>query len=268
MDNENIKRGLGLIVAAMTAGAGLAREIAAKPLTDRLLAESEKIRSIQCEIRRDTEVGGSTIRTLSRIAFERPDRLDVETVTPSARKIVVDGTAIYKWIDGQVTGVRIPLAGADKRELVQVRRVPATADEHLLRLQGAPETILPAEDGFPVRRAYTPAAPHPYTVLALDATGRLARLEFFDPDAHTNRLLRVDFEGWKEVKPGIWIACLQKTESKGRDGIEVRETLRVSALAVNEPVDPGQFDVGRRIPGVKFIKPEEMEELLRSSGNR
>jgi hypothetical protein len=268
MDTKITTLGPGLFAALLTAGVGLAGEPMAMPLADRLLAENGKILSVRCEIRRETEVGGTTVPTLSRVWFERSDRLRVETVTPDARRIVVDGKAIYKWIDGQKQGVRLPLAEAPGPELIQVRRVPGTAEEYLLRLRGLPETELPAEAGFPVRRAYTPSAPHPYTVLSLDATGRLARVEFFDPDVRTNRLLRVDFEGWKEAKPGIWIACLQKTEAWGRDGMEVRETLRVNALAVNDPIEPEQFDVVRQASGVQFLKVEEMAELLRREKNR
>lgn len=252
----------------MAVGTCMAGTPAAKPLVERLLEESGKIRSVQCEIRRETEVGGSTVRTLSRVWFERPDRLRVETASPVARRIVVDGKAIHKWVEGQAAGVRIPLADAGEWDLLQVRRVPATADEYLMQLKGVSETELPAADGFPVRRAYFPSSPHPYTVLSQDATGRLARLEFFDPENRTNRLLRVDFEGWKEPKPGIWISCVQKVESKGRDGAEVRETLRVGGLAVNEPMEPAQFDVTRWMPGVKFIKPEEMAEALRREEGR
>lgn len=235
----------------------------AETMMEKLLVENQKIRTIQCEIRHETEVGGQVVRTLSRVWFERPDRLRVETVTPNLRRIVVDGKAIHKWMKGQEAGVRIPLAEASEWDLIQVRRVPATADEYLLRLKGVPATILPAIDGFSCRCAYTPPAPHPYTELSLDATGRLARLEFFDPADHTNRLLRVDFMGWQEVKPGIWIACLQKTGAKARDGVEVKETIRVSSLVVNEPINPEEFEVARRMPGVKFVKPEEMLEILR-----
>jgi hypothetical protein len=251
------------LAAVSVAGTCLAEDLASQALSDRLLAENEKIQSVQCEIHRETDVAGRAVQTLSRVWFQRPDRLRVETAAPEVRRIVVDGKAIHKWIDGQALGVRIPLAQAPEWDLLQVRRTPATADEYLLRLRGVPETTLPQAEGFSVRRAYTPAAPHPYTVLSLDATGRLARLEFFDSPARTNRLLRVDFERWREVKPGIWIACLQKTEARRRDGIDVRETVRVSALAVNDPIEPDQFDVARRMPGVTFVTTEEMEKVLR-----
>ena len=208
-------------------------------------------------------MAGSVVLTLSRVWFERPDRLRVETASPVARRIIVDGTAIHKWMEGQTNGVRIPLAEAVEWELSQTRRVPATADEYLLRLRGVPETELPGTAAFPVRRAYTPAPPQPYTEVSLDASGRLARIEVFAPASHSNLLLRVGFSGWKEPKPNLWIPCLHRAESKGRDGTIVEETLRVSALVVNEPIGSEQFDVQRWLPGVAFITPEQMAEVLR-----
>ena len=234
----------------------------AVPLVERLLAHNESIRTVQCDIRREVEVGDKVMTTLSRVWFERGDRLCVETVIPVPRRIVVDGNAIHKWIEGRSQGIRLPIADAPAAELIQVRRVPAAGEEYLLRLRGATEGVLPPSEGFPTRRSYTPSAPHPYTIVALDQKGRLARIEFFDPADHGRRLSRVDFRGWKEVFPGTWIACNQTTETKGRDGMATFETLRVSGLKVNQPIAPGQFSAARQAPTVEFIPPVEMLETL------
>ena len=244
-------------VAALTTAAA-----AETPLLERLLAENGRTHTLRCEIRRELEMEGVTLPTLSRIWFERPDRLRVETALPEPRRIVADGTAIYKWIDGQPQGVRIPLAEAPEPELLQLRKTPGTAEEYLLRLKGLPEEPLPPEPGFPVRRAYLPPAPHPYTVLALDETGRLARIEFFDAANRTNRLLLAEFAGWKEAKPGIWLAVLQKTAIRGRDGTVAHETLRVGSLAVNEPIEPEQFEAAKHSGGVRFLSPDQARNAV------
>lgn len=254
-------RMVGILCLVMASGIVQGRS-GEESLAERLIKEDEKILTMRCDIRRETEVDGKRMTTLSRVWFERPDRLRVETVMPDARRIVVDGTAIHKWIGGQAEGVRIPLAEAPEGDLVQVRKTPGTVDEHLLRLRGIAETELPPAEGFPVRRAYKPPEPHPYTVLSLDATGRLARLEFFEREDAGTRLLRTDFEGWREVGPGMWIACLQKTDARGRDGTKVVETLRVSGLAVNAPVESSNFDVAVQAVGVRFLSSGEMAEVL------
>jgi len=243
--------------------AGSVRSSAAETLAERLLAENERIQTVRCEIRRETDMSGRITTMLSRVWYRRPDRMRVVTETPAPRRILVDGAVIYKWIEGQPEGVRLPLADASAAELVQVRRVPGTAEEYLLRLRGLPETELPPTAEFPVRRGYEPPEPHPYTVLSADDLGRLARVEFFDPANRTNRLLRADFSGWKEVQPGCWIAVTHKTSVRGRDGTVAEETLRVSGLAINEPLDDTQFDVARWAAGITFLSPDEMSARLR-----
>ncbi len=258
-----MKHGLGLMVAVLAAGTGLAGEPMALTLADRLLAENGKTRSMRCEVRRELEAEGGTLLSLSRVWFERPDKLRVQTVAPEARRIVADGTAIYKWLEGQTVGVRIPIADAPEGELVQLRKTPGTAEEHLARIRALPETVLSPTDDFPVRRGYAAPPPHPFTVLSLDATGRLARLEFFDSASCTNRLLAVFYSGWKEAKPGIWVSCLQKTQARGRDGTDVSETLRVGGLEVNDPIDPAEFDIAKQAVGVTFLSPNEAAERLK-----
>jgi len=262
----SMMRSAWMMAALVVAGTAMGEDVAI-PLVDRLIEANGKIQSMRCDIRREVEVKDRLVSTLSRIWFARPDHLHVETVTPNPRRIVVDGEAIYKWIDGQSEGVRIPLAEAPEAELLQVRRLPASGEEYLLRLKGAPETPLPAEDGFTVRRAYTPAAPHPYTIVALDEEGRLARIELFNPEDHSHRLSRVDFGGWKDIGD-FWIATVQLTEARGRDNVALYETLRVSQLKINETIDPTQFEAATWAKGVAFRSQAEMKTLLSEKQKR
>ncbi len=248
--------GMGLVAASV------ATHDAGASLVDALLAESLGIRTIRCDVRREVVVDGVRSATLSRVWFKRPDRLRVETLLPVPRRIVVDGKTIYKWIDGEPDGVRLPLQEAPPGELLQVRRTPGTVDEHLMRLRGAIETDLPPSEGFPVRRGYQSPAPHPYTVLSMDETGRLAALEFLDPEDRSRRLLRTVFSGWVEPVPGIWIACVQRTTASGPEGTAVSETLRVSGLRVNEPMSDELFEIGPEGADRVFLTPSEMAVRL------
>ena len=144
----------------------------------------------------------------------------------------------------------------------QVRRVPGSGEEFLLRLKGLPETELPAQPGYPTRRGYSPAEPHPYTIISLDDQRRLARVVFFDPTNPTNQLLKVDFGGWKEVNPDTWISCTQKTTITARDGTQSFETLRVGKIAINEPFFPDKFSIAKQAKGIQFITRDAMKGKL------
>jgi hypothetical protein len=250
-----------MTMVALTSSSLVAAE-SEPTLVDQLIQANRRIRSLQCDIRREVESGEKIVTTLSRLSFRRGDRLRVETVTPAPRRIAVDGIAIHKWIRGHQKGVRIPLKDAPAPELLQVRRVPASGEEYLLRLKDASETVLAPTTEFPTRRGYAPSTPHPYVILSLDDNGRLARIEFLDPDNHSKRLSRIDFGGWKEAAPSIWIACTQLTETQARNGISTHETLRVSRLKVNQEIPDQTFDPAHWASDVEFVAPTEMLKHL------
>lgn len=229
---------------------------------EQLIAASAPIRSLRCETRRETEMNGARFVILSRVWFQRPDRLHVESAAPMPRRIVVDGTAIHKWVEGYPDGLRLPLAEAPEAELIQVRRVPGTAEEQLMRLRGLPALELPPTADFPVRRGFRPPAPHPYTVVSLDAEGRVARVEFFESEQSERPRLRTDYSGWQRTPEGVWLAAVQRTTARTADGGEVVDTLRLSGFAVNIEIEPERFDPARWARGVRFRPLAELTEEL------
>lgn len=246
----------------MVAGTAWGSDPTERTLVEDLIASCETIQTMRCDVRREVEVDGELQTSLSRVWFQRPDHLRVRAVSPQPRGIVVDGTAIYKWIEGQGGGVKIPLEEAPRAELIQVRRVPATGQEYLLHVQDRPETVLPAQPGFPVRRGYAQPAPLPYTVVSMTADNRLGRIELFASSAQTNRMLKVDYSGWKEVAQDTWIPCTQETTGYRREGSAIFETLRAGGIVVNRKIDATHFDHKAWAKGVTFISQEKMAELL------
>ncbi|MEI7435644.1 MAG: hypothetical protein WCL16_02410 [bacterium] len=210
----------------------------AATLADRLLASYDAVQTMTCEIRRDTEAGGQRVRFLSRIAYARPDRLNVENVEPLARRIVADGTNFFSYADGDPKGFSRPIARLDKPMLDSLRKLPGTAMDHLFQLSGVAETNLPGTADNPVRRGY--ATPKVFAVLNLDPSGRLARIEFFTSSTCQTTLGKYDYSDFIEAAPGVWIARMHKGGfSLGK--ITSRETLRVTALTVNQPIPPAMF---------------------------
>jgi len=229
---------------------------------ERRIAASAPVRSLRCEARRETEVNGERAVLLSRVWFQRPDRLHVESAAPVPRRIVVDGVAIHKWVEGHPDGLRLPLAEAPEAELIQVRRVPGTAEEQLLRLRGLPDIELPPTADFPARRGFRPPAPHPYTVVSLDTEGRVARVEYFENERAERPTLATEYSGWQRTPEGVWLAAVQRTTARGRDGEAIVETLRLSGLAVNVEIEPERFDPARWARGVRFQGLQELTEKL------
>lgn len=251
-----------ILLSLCLALTGFAEQQPPVTVVGRLIADYASVKTVRCDIRRETRVEGRRVKTLSRVWYQRPDRLRVETVTPEPRRIIVDGTNIYKWIEGQDEGVRIPLAEASAAELMQVRKVPGSPEDYLLRLQGVPEVELPASAQFPVRCGYAAEDPKPYAELSLGEDGRLAQVELFASPMREDRLVRVLFRNWREPAPGIVFPCLQQTTLAAPGGKTIHETVRVSALSVNEAFDGAIFDVGEAVSDVHFMSVAEMTARL------
>ena len=227
--------------------------LAEATLVDQLLAQYERIESVTCDLRRDVRQGEQTMRWLSRIEFQRPDRLHVENHAPLPRRIVSDGTTLFQHNQGQPRGFRRPVDELNAAMLNSLRRVPGTAMEHLARLRGLPEIELEGEGDYPVRRAYE--TPQIYAVLHADADGRLGRLELFDADDRSQLTGALDFSAFVEVLDGVWIPMRHETRFQVGDVI-VRETVRLSQYEVNAPIAPERFD-----PAVHFDEVEWVDDF-------
>jgi len=232
---------LGLCFAAGAAGA--------ETLAEKLIAQYDVVQSLTCQLRRDTASAAGEMRKLSRIYFQRADKLHVDNVTPLKRRIVCDGVVFYSYIEGDPMGFSRPVNKLDEDMLISLRQVPGTAMDQLLRLRGVAETNLPAADGFPVRRGYDKGKT--FVVLALDAGNRLARIEFFTTPALQQRTARYDYSQFHEVAPGVSIPCLHQAEFNV-GSVAGRETVHVENLIINQPVPANLFQHALFFSGVQF----------------
>ena len=219
---------VGLLVAVM--GAGTLR---AETVAEQLIAGYERVQSVSCEIRRDMETSARKMRWLSRVYFQRPDRLHVDNSAPLPRRIVADGTNFFSYAEGDRKGFSRPIAQLDTDMLISLRKIPGTAMDHLLR-----------------RRGY--AAAKTFVVLSLDASNRLIRVEFFATAEQRQKTAQYDYSAFQEVAPGAWIPCLHKGVFN-LGGVESYETTRVNNLAVNQAIPPKLFDHDLFFQKVEFV---------------
>lgn len=247
-----------LACLALALALGLAARASAQTLVDTLLAGYASIQSVSCEVVKDTESARRTVKTLSRVYFQKPDHLHVENVTPAPRRIVADGTTFYSFIEGDPRGFSRPIRRLEPDMLISLRKVPGSPMEHLLRLKGLAETNLPPRPDYPVRRGY--AAARTFVVLALDASNRLARLEFFPDAACTGLTACCDYSGFQEALPGVWLATVHAS-TLHFGGLKSRETSRYHNLVVNGAIAPTLFNPGLFFKEVTFV--DDFNELYK-----
>ena len=220
-------------------------------ILERVLKPYDSIQSLSCEIRRDTPLpDGQTLRMLSRVYYQRPDRLHVENFSPVKRHIVSDGTVFRSYTEGAPQGFARPVAELNEEMLRNLRMVPGSAANMLEVLKGATEVPLEATADHPVRAGYDNGKS--FAVLSLDGQGRLVRFELFGSSAMTDLLTQTDFSAFQEVAPGVWIAGLQQSKITVQ-GMERTETTRVDNLAANGEIPASLFQAEAFFPGVEFV---------------
>ena len=243
----NMRR-MALWLVAMGLLAGTAQ---GESVRERVLKSYNAVQSLSCEIRRDTPMpDGQTLRMLSRVYFQRPDRLHVENFSPVKRRIVSDGTVFRSYTEGAPKGFTRPVAELSDEMLCNLRMVPGSAANLVEVLAGTDEVPLEATAEFPVRVGYDNGKS--FAVLNLDENGRLARFEIYSSAAMTDLSTSTDFSAFQEVVPGVWIAALQQSKIT-LQGLERTETTRVDNLAANGEIPASLFEADAFFPGVEFV---------------
>jgi hypothetical protein len=238
------------IALALVFVLGSATMNSANTLVDQLIAGYETIASVSCDVRRDAESSGKKVRALSRVFFEKPDKLHVDNVTPLPRRIICDGVTFFSFVEGDPKGYSRPVSKLEADMLISLRKVPATAMDHLLRLRGMTETHLAATSTYPVRKGYDTGKM--FAVLSLDNSNRLARIEMFTSADLKQVIARMDYENFIEAVPGVWLATLHQS-SMWMGGKESKETSRFDHLTLNQPIAQDLFKAALYFKDIEFV---------------
>ncbi len=215
-----------------------------------LLAGYARIETVSCDVRRDVSNQDGDIRWLSRVLFQQPDRLHVENFSPLPRRIIADGAVMYQHNEGHPRGFRRAINDLDETMLLNLRRVPGTLMEHLLRLQQVDEIVLSREDDGSVLRAYK--VDDVYVVIQADERDRLTEIRFYagpDREQLTGSVICTHFE---EVLDGVWIAMRHQVEVTAV-GVTTRERVRFSNYEVNVDIPDRLFDADLFFDGVRWV---------------
>ncbi len=219
-------------------------------MAEKLCASYAQVESVNCRVRKTSDVDGKKATLLSQVYYQRPDRMHVENISPVRRRIIADGRQFYYYVEGMPKGFSCPLAKLEGEWSIMQKSVPGSAMEHLLRLKGVPETILEGTADYPLRRGY--ARERVFVVLSCDAEGRLARIEFFKTQAMKISTAWVEYSDFRKVTDTCWLAGLQQGTACF-EANTVRETRRFDSLIVNKPISAGLFDAAAFFQKVDFV---------------
>jgi len=177
-------------------------------------------------------------------------------VAPIARQIVADGTNLYYYVRGKPKGFSCPVSKLNEHWLTQLRRVPGTPMDHLLRLRGVSETRLEPTDKFPVRVGYQTR--RVFAVLSLDNLGRLAQIDFFASTDMEQHLACHTYGEFTNVAEHVWIPRIHSMRYSCA-GVKGHETTKIADLVVNAAIDERFFRPGSFFENVTLVPlPDEM----------
>ena len=240
----------GWLLVGCVCAAGLA---SGETVVQQVCRPYEAIQTMSCEVRRDKELpDGDVMRMMSRMHFKRPNLLNVETLSPFKRRIVADGTTYRSYVEGQPKGLMSLVVKLPEENQAELRVVPGTLAYALEPLFGKEEVRLAPLADFPVRAGYV--SDNAFTVLSMDSSNRLARLDVFRDAGMGTLVARTELSAFQEVLPGVWIATLQRVTATVKEGTAT-ETTRIGNIAVNRDMPDTLFDAERFFKGVKFAEP-------------
>ncbi len=202
------------------------------------------VTSLTCTVRREVPVNGRKVSVVSRVAFARGNLMNVETLSPSRRRFVMDSEFVWGMEEDEKAPTKTPISEVAPNQLANIRSVPGSPEELLSPFVKADvvRDIVPAASPYARQillqsdKSRTPAS-----VVSFDDQGRVARIETFLDEARTTPLSTVVFISPQEVLPGVWIFRTQKTETV-IEGRSIKTTSRFDDIRVNEPLPASMFD--------------------------
>ena len=217
---------------------------------DRFLEAYGSIKTVSWKIRRSVKTPDGKTRYLSRVYYGHGGRLHVDNITPLKRRIVSDGSRFYSYVRVIQRAIPGPFRSFRATWPCHSRKVPGTAMDHLLRLEGAPEQDIPPAPPFTLRKGY-PAGKQ-FVVLCMDDARRLAGIDFYKTPAMRERTATYRYSKFREVLPGTWIPLLHEGEVT-LNGTLCTETVHVDQVEVNTPVAESLFVAAPFFKKVEFV---------------
>lgn len=210
----------------------------AGPEVDRMLDEYSKVKTVTCQIRRTKEGDLGKMKFLSRVYWTADHQLHAEGISPLKRRTIVDGRSLWQHAEGDPKGFSRPIDQLSDQMRISLEMVPGTAMDHLLRLKGMEESVLPADESGARRIAIQ--LEKQYVVMTIDAAGRLSSLQFFSSADMTTRLASYRYSDFSEAIAGVWVPMTHAIEMNGTNG-SFQEIVKVDRFIANEPIAGSLF---------------------------
>lgn len=211
-------------------------------------AQYSAVSNLTCTVRREAATGkGGKSEMMSRVAWARGDRMNVQIVMPVQRRVVIDGVTVQVKAAEDESPAVYQVTNQTATQFANLRSVPGSPEEMLAPFANMSAIDRPAKTPFARSVAFSSTETNGHIVVAatvsFDNLGRVARIDFFPdgPDDAEHPRSSAVFLGAFEARPGIWLFRRVETETF-LSGRTIKTVSRFDKFEVNGNLPDSLFD--------------------------
>ncbi len=211
-------------------------------------AQYATVSNLTCTVRREAADGkGGKVEVMSRVAWARGDRMNVQMLKPMERRIVIDGVTVQIKAAADHAPAVYQVTNQTPSQFANLRSVPGSPEEMLAPFVNLRATDRPAKPPLARAVAFSSTETNGHVVVAaavsFDDLGRVARIDFFPdgPEDADHPRSSAFLRGAIEALPGIWLFRRVETESV-LSGRNIKTVSRFDKFEVNGDLPDSLFD--------------------------
>ncbi len=211
-------------------------------------AQYAAVSNLTCTVRREAADGkGGKVEVMSRVAWARGDRMNVQMLKPVERRIVIDGATVQIKAAADQAPAIYQVTNQTPSQFANLRSVPGSPEEMLAPFANMAAADRPAKPPLARAVAFSSMETNGHVVVAatvsFDDLGRVARIDFFPdgPEDADHPRSSATMRGAIEALPGIWLFRRVETESV-ISGRNIKTVSRFDKFEVNTDLPASLFD--------------------------
>lgn len=245
-----LRSAAGALLFLSVSASAEAPDVLSAPATNLLAAVSSRcaaVTNLACTVRRQLADGGGEL--VSRVVWARGGRLNVETLSPAPRRVVVDGEWAWTKSPADKAPGRVAFDDQSPAQKANALCIPASPEETLAALDPATGVDRPVPDAPWLRQTVfrflgAPADAADRAVVSLDEAGRVRAVDLFSDAACRWRVASYAWDAPVRVLPDVWLFSRATAETV-MGGKPVAISTRFDDLRANQPLDPDLFDADK-----------------------
>jgi outer membrane lipoprotein-sorting protein len=206
------------------------------------------VSNLTCTVRREaTDGSGRKIELMSRVAWARGDRMNVQMLKPIERRIVIDGVTVQMKTAANQGPLVNQVTNQTPSQVANLRSVPGSPEEMLAPFADMSASDRPAKSPLARTVAFSSTEKDGRAVIvaaaSFDELGRVACIDFFPdgPDDAEHPRSSAFFRGAFEALPDVWLFHRVETETT-LSGRTIKTVSRFDKFEVNGDLPASIFD--------------------------